>query len=253
MDLGLKGKTVVVTGGSGGLGSAICDGFCAEGASAVVSYLTGASAAAALVERIEATYGTRALALRADVRRTEDIEQMFSRTEEVFGGFDVLVNNAGTWPLSSAKDISEREWEETIRVNLTSAFLTSKRAVNYFVENGRQGRIINIISINAFQGSSGGHAHYASAKGGLLSFTFSLAREVAEFGITVNAVCPGMMRTAMNRDVLALHEQDYVSRIPLGRISDPAEVAPAVVFLASSQAGYITGSTVNVSGGMVMR
>lgn len=253
MELGLGGKTVIVTGGAGGLGSAICEEFSAEGAAVVINYLSSGSAAATLAHKIEKERGARALAVRADVRRAEDIERMYSQAVEAFGGFDILINNAGTWPLTPAREISDDEWEDTVRVNLTSAFLASKRAVSYFIDSGKKGKIINIVSINSFQGSSGGHAHYAAAKGGLLTFTYSLAREVAEFGITVNAVCPGMMRTAMNEEVLSLHEAEYVSRIPIGRISEPSEVASAVVFLASGRAGYITGSTVNVSGGMMMR
>lgn len=235
------------------MGTAVCEAFSAEGASTVINYHSNRSAAVALARKIETDYGTRALPVHADVRSPGEIEQLFSEATAAFGGFDILVNNAGTWPMAMAREISDEDWEETIRINLTSAFLTSKRAVNQFISSGRKGRIINVVSINAFQGSSGGHAHYAAAKGGLLTFTYSLAREVASFGITVNAVCPGMMRTAMNEDVLALHEEEYLARIPLGRISSSAEVASAVVFLASRQADYITGSTLNVSGGLMMR
>jgi len=249
MELGLSGKTAVVTGGSSGLGSAVCEAFSAEGANVLLGYLSHELEA----RRLAATYSVTVIPVRVDVREAEEIDAMFAAAVENFGGFDILVNNAGTWPLRKVVDIGDEEWEETIRVNLTSGFLTSKRAATYFLREMRAGRIINIVSINAFQGSTQGHAHYAAAKGGLLSFTFSLAREVAPYGITVNAVCPGMMRTPMNEAVLAEHEEDYVSRIPLRRISTPGEVASSVVFLASEKASYITGSTLNVSGGMVMR
>jgi len=253
MELGLGGKTAVVTGGSGGLGRAVCDAFCAEGANVVVHYFTQKVGTLEFADGLSNRYGAAALPLQADLRNSSEIDAMFAAVVSAFGGFDILVNNAGTWPQTMVRDLSEEEWDETLRINLTSAFMTSKRAVNHFVETSRKGRIINVISINGINGATRRHAHYAAAKGGLLTFTYSLAREVAEYGITVNAVCPGMMRTNMNRKVLEEHEEEYIARIPLGRISEPEEVASSVVFLASDLAGYITGSTLNATGGMMMR
>ena len=128
----------------------------------------------------------------------------------------------------------------------------SKRLVNYLLKRKAKGKIINIVSA-AFHGSTSGHAHYAAATGGVVTFTVSLAREVAPYGINVTAVAPGMMRTPMNKDALAEREDEYLRRIPLGRIADPKEVAYAVAFLASDKADYITGATIDVTGGMLMR
>ncbi len=253
MDLGLADKVAIVTGATGGLGRAVAELFCAEGADVILGFHRREAEAREISARLSGTYGRTVRAVPVDLANAAEIDSFFEEGVRSLNGFDVLVNNAGTWPTRAAAEIPDGEWDETIRVNLTGAFLLSKRAVAHFVASGRKGRIINIVSITSVQGSATGHAHYAAAKGGLLAFTYSLAHEAARHGITVNAVCPGMMRTEMNEAVLASDESAYLARIPLGRISTPEEVAPAVLFLASGMAGYITGSTLNVSGGMLMR
>ena len=164
-----------------------------------------------------------------------------------------MVNNAGVWPTAFVTDMSDEAWDRTVKINLSGPFYFSKRVVNQLIEKGRKGKIVNIVSQAAFHGSTSGHAHYAAAKGGLVTFTVSLAREVAKHGINVTAVAPGMMRTPMNVKELAEREEEYIKRIPLGRISDPKEVAYTVAFLASEKADYITGATIDVTGGMLMR
>jgi 3-oxoacyl-[acyl-carrier protein] reductase len=191
--------------------------------------------------------------LPGDVSKAEDVEEMFRAVEAELGRLDVLVNNAGIWPKSLVKDMSEEEWNRTMAVNLTAAFLTSREAVRRWLASGRAGKIVNVSSQAAFQGSTTGHAHYAAAKAGLVTFTVSLAREVAPHGIHVNAVAPGFMATDMARDAFERNKEQYLKRIPLGRIADPAEMAAVVVFLASDRASYMTGATVDVSGGMLMR
>jgi 3-oxoacyl-[acyl-carrier protein] reductase len=138
-------------------------------------------------------------------------------------------------------------------VNLTGPFLTCREAIRRWLSAGRRGRIINITSQAAHHGATSGHSHYAAAKAGLANLTISLAREMAPHGICVNAVAPGLMKTDMSAEARAKHCATYLARIPLGRIADPAEVVPAVLFLASDKAGYITGATLDVNGGMVMR
>lgn len=182
-----------------------------------------------------------------------DIDANIAEAVKATGRFDVLVNCAGVWPTAYVTEMGDEAWEKTIRINLTGPFMFSKRAVNHFIANNVKGRIINIVSQAAFHGSTSGHAHYAASKGGLVTFTISLAREVAKYGINVTAVAPGMMRTSMNEDALAQREAEYLERIPLGRISDPIEVAWTVAFLASDKAAYITGATIDVTGGMLMR
>jgi 3-oxoacyl-[acyl-carrier protein] reductase len=253
LDFGLKGKVAVVTGGRKGLGAAICEVFAAEGANVIVNYRSEEKSAKAFAEELNRKYSVKSLALYGEITDARHIENTINESIKHYGGIDILVNNAGIWPTSYIKDMSDEEWENTIRVNLTGAFMFSKRMVNHFLDQNKMGKIINIVSQAAFHGSESGHAHYAAAKGGLVNFTVSLAREVAKYGINVTAVSPGMMRTPMTRKSLEEREQEYIKRIPLGRIADPKEMAYAVVFLASNKADYITGATIDVSGGMLMR
>jgi 3-oxoacyl-[acyl-carrier protein] reductase len=253
MELGLADKVVLVTGGSRGLGRAICSALAAEGAQVAVNYQRQQRHAEELTEAIRTEHGVSALPVAGDVSNASDVERIFDQCETLLGPLDVLVNNAGIWPSGRVVEISEADWERTFAVNLKAAFLTCRQAVRRWLAAARGGRIVNISSAAAFLGATSGHSHYASTKAGLVNFTVSLAREVAADGIAVNAVAPGMMRTDMARNALAANEQRYLDRIPLRRIGEPAEVADIVVFLASARASYMTGATVDVSGGMLMR
>jgi len=253
MDLQLQDKVALVTGGAHGLGRAICLGLAAEGAKVAVNYRHSAQKAAALVEEIGRTCGVEALCLEGDVSREADVLAMFDLIEKRLSQIDILVNNAAVCPTCQVKDMTEEEWTRTVEVNLTGTFLTSREMVRRLLAAGRTGRIVNVSSQAAFRGSTTGHAPYDASKGGMVSFTVSLAREVAPHGIAVNAVAPGMMRTEMTAKTLAANEAKYRARIPLGRIGDPAEIADVIVFLASDRASYMTGATVDVSGGMLMR
>lgn len=260
MDLGLRNKVAIVTGGSRGLGRAICLGLAAEGARVAVNYYRDASRgidlrdeADELVKVIRAANGVEAAAVPCDISRGEEVTALFDQTEALLGPVDVLVNNAGIWPTAYVKDMTDDEWRSTIDINLTGPFLTCREAVRRWLGSGRKGRIVNISSQAAFHGSTTGHAHYAASKAGLVTFSISLAREVASQGIHVNAVAPGMMSTEMARGALEKDTTQYLKRIPLGRIGDPSEIANVVVFLASQRASYMTGATVDVTGGMLMR
>jgi 3-oxoacyl-[acyl-carrier protein] reductase len=253
MDLNLNDKVALVTGGSRGLGRAICQGLAAEGARVAVLYRKDKEGADELASLLQTAHEVRAIALQGDVSQLPDVERTLDACESQLGPLDVLVNNAGVWPTAYVPDIDEDDWDRTLAVNLRGPFLTCREAVKRWLATGRAGRIVNISSPAAFRGSTTGHAHYAASKAGLVSFTISLAREVAAHGIFVNAVAPGMMRTEMARDALAANEQDYLNRIPLRRIAEPDEVARVVVFLASDQASYTTGATIDASGGMLMR
>jgi len=260
MDLHLKGKVAMVTGGSRGLGRAISVGLAAEGANVAVNYYRSpeqgidlVAEATELAEMLKGNHGVQSVAVPGDVSKAEDVQQMFRLAETALGEVNVLVNNAGVWPTAYVKDISEEEWNSTLAVNLTGPFLTCREAIRRWLASNTKGRIVNVSSQAAFRGSTTGHAHYAASKAGLVTFTVSLAREVASYGIHVNAVAPGMMATEMARDALQQNEEHYLKRIPLSRIADPAEIADVVVFLASDRASYMTGATVNVTGGMLMR
>jgi 3-oxoacyl-[acyl-carrier protein] reductase len=253
MDLHLQDKVALVTGGSRGLGRAICLGLAAEGAKVAVNYNRGEAAAAEVVEAMQKLHAADGLALQGDVSKSVDVLRLFDQCEEEFGPLDILINNAGIWPTAFVRDMSEEEWDTTFDINLKSAFLTCREAVRRWLDADRGGRIVNITTQAAFHGSTTGHAHYAATKAGLVNFTVSLAREVARSGIFVNAVAPGMMRTDMAQEALEANEEKYIQRTPLGRIAEPEEIADTVVFLASSRASYTTGATFDATGGMLMR
>ena len=253
MDLGLEGKVALVTGGSQGLGRTVCLSLAAEGARVAVNYRRHPDKAEAVVEEIRQTYGVQAMSVGGDVSREAEVLEIFRRIEQQLSPVDVLVNNAAVCPTCQVKDLSLDQWSETLAVNLTGTFLVSREMVRRLLAAGRKGRIVNVSSQAAFRGSTTGHAPYDASKGGVVSFTISLAREVAGHGIGVNAVAPGMMLTEMTAATLEANEASYLGRIPLGRIADTQEIANVIVFLASQRASYMTGATVDVSGGMLMR
>ena len=253
MDLQINSRVALVTGGSRGLGRAICLGLAAEGAHVAVNYRRDGELAGAVVAELQQTHGVRAMSVYGDVSQEDDVQEMFHRVEDRFSKLDILVNNAGMWLTASVPDMTETDWEQTFAVNLKGPFLTCREATRRWLASARDGRIVNVSSQAAFQGATTGHAHYAASKAGLVNFTLSLAREMAPHGIRANAVAAGMMRTEMTHETLKTNEDKYLDRIPLRRIGDPAEVANIVVFLASERASYMTGATVDVTGGMLMR
>ncbi|MFV2067321.1 MAG: SDR family NAD(P)-dependent oxidoreductase [Pirellulales bacterium] len=253
MDLGLNGKVALVTGGSRGLGRTVCLHLAAEGANIVVNYRRNAELAEAVVAQLKEDHGVEAMSVHGDVSREEDVREMFRRAEDRFSQVEILVNNAAICPTRQVKEMPLGEWEETLAVNLTGTFLTSREMVRRLLDARRTGRIVNVSSQAAFRGSTTGHAPYDASKGGMVSLTVSLAREVASHGIAVNAVAPGMMRTEMTAETIEANQAKYLARIPLGRIAKTEEIADVIVLLASQRASYMTGATVDVSGGMLMR
>ena len=251
MDLGLKNKVALVTGGSRGLGRAICLALAEEGARVAVNYVR--TDPADLLKQLTNKSAAKVVAVRGDVSKAEEVREIFDRTERELGPLDILINNAGTWPTALVQDMTEEQWIATLAVNLTAPFLTCREAVRRWLATGRQGRIVNITSQAAYHGSTTGHSHYAAAKAGLANFTISLAREVARHGISVNSVAPGFMETDMVAESWQKNRAKYLERIPLGRIGDPAEIASSVLFLASARASYMIGATMHVNGGIEMR
>jgi 3-oxoacyl-[acyl-carrier protein] reductase len=252
MDLNLKDKVVLVTGGSYGLGEAICRSFAAEGAWVVINYRSRAETAQALARELERGYGIKTLAVYADVSQEQDVVEMFQEIDRQWGHIDVLINNAAYCPTAPVAEMEQEVWNYTLQVNLTGSFLCCREFVKRLLEADRPGRIVNISSQAALRGSTIGHAPYDASKGGLISFTISLAREVCTKNITVNCVAPGIMETEMMAPVLAKNRQKYIDRIPLKRIGKPSEIADVTVFLASDRASYMTGATVDVSAGLAM-
>ena len=246
----LTGKSALVTGGSRGIGRACCLMLARAGASVAVNYRVETPSAELLVDEIEAM-GAEAFALAADVSQRADAEMLVDETVARFGGIDILVNNAGIWKSSPIEEMSDNEWAEMLAVNLTGAFHCTRAAVPAMKE-ARSGRIINIAS-TAGQRGEAFCSHYAATKGGLISFTKSLATELASFGILVNCVAPGWVVTDMTReDLLGTRRESILQTIPLARAGTPDEIAGAVVYLASELATFVTGEILNVNGGAVL-
>lgn len=251
MDLELKGRTAFVTGGTRGLGRAICFALAAEGVNLAVNYRNDKHAAELLTAELKNTYGVKAIAVFGDVSSEDQVRHMFDEAALRFERVDILVNNAGICPVNMIKDMSLEEWNRVISTNLTGTFITCREMINRLIEQEHGGSIINIASQAAYNGSRSGKTHYAASKGGIVSFTHSLAKEVAQYGIRVNGVAPGMIDTEMVGDVLQRNRDNYIKEIPIGRIAEAEEVAKAVVFLVSEASSYITGSVMDVSGGMI--
>ena len=242
----LSGKTALVTGASGGIGGAIAKTLHGQGAKVVLS---GTRAEALDVLRAE--LGSNAFIAAANLSDTASVEALPKAAEDAAGaGIDILVNNAGITKDNLFMRMKDEEWDQVIAVNLTAAFRLS-RAVLRGMMKKRWGRIIQITSVVGATGNPG-QGNYAAAKAGLVGMTKSLAAEVASRHITVNAVAPGFIQTAMT-DVLTDQQKEMIGqRIPAGRMGSPAEIAAAVAYLASEEAAYVTGETIHINGGMAM-
>ncbi len=250
MRIDLGGKVALVTGASRGIGRVTALALARAGAPVVVNYRSGAEAAGAVVAEIEAA-GGRALAVQADVAQSTDVERLVKETTDAFGSLDILVNNAGITRDNLLLRMKDDEWDAVVDTNLRGAYLLT-RAVLRPMMKARWGRIINISSVVGLTGNAG-QANYAAAKAGLIGFTKSVAREMASRGVTANAVAPGFIETDMTTALGDTMRQQILGTIPLGRLGQAEEVAQAVVFLASDAAGYITGQTLAVDGGMTMQ
>jgi 3-oxoacyl-[acyl-carrier protein] reductase len=245
----LEGRVALVTGGSRGIGRAICIELAGRGAKVAVNYNTNSALADEVVATISAA-GGEAAAIGGDVSDPEAAGNLVKATLDRFGGLDILVNNAGITRDGLLMRMSEDDWDAVHNTNLRGTFLVTKAAMRPMLR-ARGGRIINITSVVGVIGNAG-QANYAAAKAGIIGFTRAVAREVSSRGITVNAVAPGFIQT----DIIAGMSEQAVTavmgQIPLGRIATPEEVAPLVGFLASDGAAYITGQCIHVDGGMVM-
>ena len=246
----LSGKVAVVTGASRGIGTGIAERLAAQGARVIVNYRTSAEGAEATVGRIRQA-GGEAAAIQADVSQGDDAQRLIKESIATWGGLDILVNNAGTTRDMVIMMLKEDDWDTVIRTNLTSTFYCSKAAVRHMMRK-RYGRIVNITSVVGLAGQSG-QTNYAASKAGIIGFTKSLAKEVGSRGITVNAVAPGFVPTALT-DVLSDEQRaQAIDMTPLGRLGTVEDVANAVVFLASDEACFITGQVLSVDGGLVMQ
>lgn len=246
--MSLKGQVAIVTGAAQNIGRAIALDLANQGAEICVLDIN--------VEEAEATArditagGSRAVAYRVDVSGFEEVAALVPKVLETFQSVDVLVNNAGITRDNLLVRMSEDEWDAVIEVNLKGAFNCSRAFCRPMIKQ-RRGRIISVASVIGLTGNTG-QANYAASKAGLIGLTKSMARELAPRGITVNAVAPGFVDTAMTQALSERVREELLSRVPIRRLGRPEDVAAAVSFLASERAAYITGQVLNVDGGMVM-
>ncbi|MBV9612052.1 MAG: glucose 1-dehydrogenase [Acidobacteriaceae bacterium] len=248
----LSGKVALITGASSGIGAATAELFAELGARVAIGYNANQRGAEELLEDISAS-GSKAIAIRADVRHENEIARLIEETASRLGPIDILVNNAGSMiERTRLLDVHGDYWDEVMNLNLKSAVLCAQSVAASMVER-KGGTIINIVSIAGRNGGGPGAGAYATAKGGLITFTKALAKELAPQGVRVNAVSPGVIDTPFH-EVFSTTEMitNFVKTIPLGRVGTSREVANVIAFLASEAASYIAGETIEVNGGQLM-
>ena len=242
----LTGKTALVTGATGGIGKDIAKGLHDAGATVGLS---GTRREA--LEELAGKIGPRTHVLPCNLSDRADADKLIPAAEEMMGGVDILVNNAGITRDMLAMRLKDEDWDAVLEINLTAAFRLSRAALRGMIKK-RHGRIIGITSIVGVTGGIGGQANYAASKAGIIGMSKALAQEVAARGVTVNCVAPGFIQSPMTDGLPAAVAEDFHGKIPASRLGTGAEVAAAVVYLASAEAAYVTGQTLHVNGGMVM-
>jgi 3-oxoacyl-[acyl-carrier protein] reductase len=245
----LEGKVALVTGSSRGIGRAIALAMAKEGCQVAVNYLGSEDKANSLCDEI-GQLGGKAIPFRADVSQWDEAKNMVDGVLSSFGKVDILVNNAGITKDNLLLRMSQDDWEEVIRINLSGVYNCTKLLLKPMIKE-RQGRIINITSVSGITGNPG-QSNYAAAKAGLIGFTKSVAKEVASRNILVNGIAPGFIATDMTETLVQADQEKLLSAIPLGRLGSPEDIANVAVFLASEKAGYITGQIITVDGGLTM-
>lgn len=250
--LDLTGRVALVTGASSGIGAATASVLADLGAIVALGYHQNEEGANQVLDQIMKE-GGKALAICADMRRAADISSLVKRATDELGPIDILVNNAGSLvQRQTIRQLTPERWNEIMNLNLTSVMLCSQAVATSMIERKR-GAIINIVSIAGRTGGGPGAAAYSVAKGGLITFTKSLAKELAPHGVRVNAISPGVIDTPFHQ-VFSTPEmiRNFVAKIPLGRVGTPLECAKVIAFLASDASSYIVGETIEVNGGQLM-
>lgn len=241
----LKGKTALITGASRGIGKAIAVEFAKNGANVIINYYNDRDEAEAVVDKIK-KYGVNSMAVKADVSNFDEVTQMASAIQKKFGKVDILVNNAGIVKDRTLKNMTLDEWHVVINTNLNGVFYVTKAILPLMNDGGR------IISISSIIGQYGnfGQCNYAAAKAGIIGFTKSLAKELGKKKITVNAVAPGFVKTSITKNIPFFRKKIINYMTPLKEEAEPEDIANVVAFLASDKARYITGTVINIDGGL---
>jgi 3-oxoacyl-[acyl-carrier protein] reductase len=244
------GRVAVVTGGGRGIGRAVAVRFAEEGANVTISYRSNDASAEEVAEEVRAA-GAQCEIFKGDVSSPEDVDALFRGVRDSFGQVDILVNNAGLTRDNLMMRMKESEFDEVLSTNLKGTYLCTRAALRPMIR-ARWGRIVNVSSVVGLVGNAG-QANYAASKAGIIGFTKSVAREVAQRGITANVVAPGYVETELTRSLPDDVKDQIKGQVPAGRFGEAEEVAEVVAFLAGEGAGYVTGQTVAVDGGMTMQ
>jgi 3-oxoacyl-[acyl-carrier protein] reductase len=245
-----RGRLAIVTGGGRGIGRAVAVRLAAEGANVAISYRSNDDAAQETAEAVREA-GVECEVFKGDVASPEDVQVLFEGVSDAFGRLDILVNNAGVTRDNLIMRMKEEEFDEVLRTNLGGTYLCTRAALRPMIR-ARWGRIVNVSSVVGLVGNAG-QANYAASKAGIIGFTKSVAREVAQRGITANAVAPGYVETELTGSLPENVKETIRTQVPMGRFGEAQEVAEVVTFLAGEGAGYVTGQTIAVDGGMTMQ
>ncbi|MBC8078970.1 MAG: glucose 1-dehydrogenase [Gorillibacterium sp.] len=248
----LVGKVAIVTGAAKGIGCEIASRYASEQMKVVINFRNEERLAYQVVAKIKES-GAEAIAIQADVSKEKDCIRLLQETLSAYGKMDVMVNNAGIQTTAPSHELSLEAWNNVIAVNLTGAFLCCREAISYMLAHNQNGSIINISRVHQ-KIPKPSHVHYASSKGGLKAMTETLALEYAPFGIRINSIAPGAIITSMNEQIFTdpIQKADVLALIPMNKIGNPEHVASAAAWLASTEACYITGTTLFVDGGMAL-